>query len=135
MLAVQVAGLAQIATIVLLVGGEGVFNLIGVHPVPDWYKTVAENKMLTFGAVWMANNVAAQLVATGAFEIEVNGLLVFSKLEKGRLPNLHDIHNGLQQLGLEPLGKAGSAAAAQSAVRHQPPPPPPQPAGDDEFAL
>ena len=99
-LAMQIAGLAQIACVVLLLGGESIFKLVGA-PVPDWYKVVAENKMMTFGAVWMANNVAAQMVATGAFEIVADGQVAFSKLETGRLPSAGDIVAGMARLGLE----------------------------------
>lgn len=99
-MAVQVAGVLQVLTIVLLVAGENCFKWLGIDPIPLWYKTVEENKMLTFGAVWMGNNVAAQMVATGAFEISVDGKLIFSKLESGRMPNAHDVTKGLADLGL-----------------------------------
>jgi len=99
-LAMQAAGLAQVACVALLLGGDKVFQLLGT-PTPDWYAAVAENKMMTFGAVWMANNVAAQMVATGAFEIVVDGAVAYSKLETGRLPSAGDIVKGMASVGIE----------------------------------
>ena len=99
-LAMQVAGLAQIACVALLLGGEAIFRFLGA-PTPDWYRAVAENKMMTFGAVWMANNVAAQMVATGAFEIVADGRVAYSKLETGRLPTAGDIVAGMARVGFE----------------------------------
>ena len=96
--AAQAAGMAQVACVALLLGGEKVFQLFGAA-TPGWYHSVAENKMMAFGAVWMANNVAAQMVATGAFEIHVNGELAFSKLETGRLPSAADVVRGMKRAG------------------------------------
>lgn len=90
-------------------GGQ-VFSTLGV-PTPAWYGQVAENKMMTFGAVWFANNMAAQLVNTGAFEIYVDGELAYSKLETGHLPSGMDIIASLAKLGLEQSPASVSAAS------------------------
>mmetsp|Transcript_16749 Transcript_16749/g.67582 ORF Transcript_16749/g.67582 Transcript_16749/m.67582 type:complete len:116 (-) Transcript_16749:514-861(-) len=107
------------ACVVLMLGGDKVFQLLGMPQAPGWVATLNENKMMTFAAVWMANNVAAQMVATGAFEIYVDDRLVFSKLETGRLPTASDIIKGLARLGLEaekkpraPLPRTPPAAVA-----------------------
>mmetsp|Transcript_27337 Transcript_27337/g.82011 ORF Transcript_27337/g.82011 Transcript_27337/m.82011 type:complete len:142 (+) Transcript_27337:130-555(+) len=99
-IAQQVAGMAQIAMVALFLGGEKIFQAFGA-PTPPWYHSVAENKFMTFGMVWMANNVAASMVATGAFEIVVDGQLIYSKLETGRLPSAGQIISGMSRLGLE----------------------------------
>jgi len=91
--------MAQIATLALMIGGEGVFRLFGA-PTPNWYGGFKENKMFAFGCVWMANNVAAGMVATGAFEIVVGDRTIYSKLETGRLPNAKDVIDGLKRVGL-----------------------------------
>mmetsp|Transcript_9261 Transcript_9261/g.23573 ORF Transcript_9261/g.23573 Transcript_9261/m.23573 type:complete len:111 (-) Transcript_9261:173-505(-) len=92
--------MAQLATVALLLGGEKIFSLVGLG-TPSWYHVVAENKMMTFGVVWMANNFANQLIATGAFEIEVDGVPVYSKLDTGRLPTVKDIVDGFHAVGLD----------------------------------
>eukprot|EP00633_Aureoumbra_lagunensis_P000234 CAMPEP_0197287694 /NCGR_PEP_ID=MMETSP0890-20130614/4309_1 /TAXON_ID=44058 ORGANISM="Aureoumbra lagunensis, Strain CCMP1510" /NCGR_SAMPLE_ID=MMETSP0890 /ASSEMBLY_ACC=CAM_ASM_000533 /LENGTH=84 /DNA_ID=CAMNT_0042757667 /DNA_START=756 /DNA_END=1010 /DNA_ORIENTATION=- len=66
--------------------------------------------MMAFGAVWIMNNLAAQLVATGAFEIYVDDNLVFSKLETGRLPTASDIVKNFATVGLHVRTAAQRAA-------------------------
>lgn len=100
LVATQLAGFAQLATVVVLMGGEKVFEMLGV-PTPSWYGVVAENKMMTFGIVWLVNNMANQLIATGAFEIFVGETRVFSKLEMGRLPTVSEISASFKKLGFE----------------------------------
>lgn len=108
----QLAGVAQIATIALMIGGEGLFRVLGA-PVPAWYGGFKDNKMMAFGVVWMANNVAAGLVATGAFEIVVGEDIIFSKLETGRLPNARDVIDGLKAVGLTTTREAKYLGATQ----------------------
>ena len=60
--------MAQIATLALMIGGEGVFRLFGA-PTPNWYGGFKENKMFAFGCVWMANNVAAGILSERNFFI------------------------------------------------------------------
>ena len=96
---VQLTGLLQLFVILLLLLGDKVFTLVGA-PTPEWYKHVEQNKMMTFGMVWMLNSFAAQAVATGAFEVLLDGELAFSKLERGHMPSADDIVAGLEKLGL-----------------------------------
>ncbi|KAJ8601071.1 hypothetical protein CTAYLR_004511 [Chrysophaeum taylorii] len=105
--AAQIAGMAQMATVVLLFVGDRAFTFLGL-PVPSWYGLVAENKMMTFAVVWLANNFANSLVATGAFEIYLDDRLVFSKLETGRLPTVQDLVSGLKQNGLKPISSSNN---------------------------
>ena len=43
-------------------------------------KFINENKMTTFGLVFLANNVAANMATTGAFEVYLDDKEVFSKI-------------------------------------------------------
>ena len=38
--------------------------------------------------------------ATGAFEVEVDGVMVYSKLESGRMPTARDLVEGFEKVGL-----------------------------------
>ena len=42
-------------------------------------------------AFFIVTIVQTQLMQSGAFEIYINGNLEFSKLQSGKMPNLHDI--------------------------------------------
>jgi len=118
---VQCTGILQLATIAMLLLGEGLFKLVGMPAAPEWYKSVEQNKISTFAGVWILNSFAAQGVATGAFEVLLDGDVAFSKLESGHMPSAEDIVRGLEALGM--IGPAGAAAAALDGAAA-----PPQPA-------
>merc|ERR1719178_388918 len=56
-------------------------------PSPAWAAWMLENKiyacMMTF---FLCNAVETQLISTGAFEISLNDMPVWSKIESGRIP-------------------------------------------------
>ena len=96
----QAAQMLQMMGIIFLLFGEGIFNGLGM-PVPEAYKALQENKMLAIGILFIGNSFAQQLVATGAFELELNGQEVYSKLKEGRMPTIEEIITRLETAGLE----------------------------------
>lgn len=85
----QVAHL--VVGLVLIPFGDKLFSLLGVAP-PGFYTTVVKpNRIMSFGVIFIANSFAQSLVATGAFEVYINGGLAFSKLDQGRMPGLGEI--------------------------------------------
>jgi selT/selW/selH-like putative selenoprotein len=87
----QIGGVVQMAGFVVVPFGDKLCALLGA-PVPPFYaESVAPNKMKWFGALWLGGNFAQGMVATGAFEVVINGndkAPVFSKLREGRMPTL-----------------------------------------------
>jgi len=59
---------------------------------------ITENKMAFFGGLFLMNMLAGSLVSTGAFEVEANGQLVFSKIQTGRLPTWPEIVRGIEMV-------------------------------------
>ena len=57
--------------------------------------------MMLFIILFLCNSVAQSLMSTGAFEVEFNGKLVYSKLETGRMPNLNELFEGFAAAGLK----------------------------------
>ena len=62
----------------LLIGviffGDTLFGAIGM-PIPEFYQSVKENKVMAFAMVWFICNMIIQnLLSTGAFEIVLNGV-------------------------------------------------------------
>jgi len=56
-------------------------------PTPNFYLWALDNKIFACMMIFfLANLVETQLISTGAFEISVNGELVWSKLDLGRVP-------------------------------------------------
>lgn len=64
--------------------------LPGMLPQPV-QQALRENKTYVYMGLFMLYQVAGVLVQTGAFEVEVDGKLIFSKLETGQNPNLPHI--------------------------------------------
>lgn len=97
-LAVQLAGLSQWALIALMFAGTSIFASLGMGE-PDWYKTMAANKLNCFIAIFFMNSMAQSMTATGAFEVTVDGELLYSKLETGRMPSAGDLAKVLAAKG------------------------------------
>ena len=98
--------LAAIANIIWLVGiallfaGSYLFKAIDM-PEPKFYVSMKENPVLTFGCLFIINSLGASQLSTGAFEIKVDDVIIFSKLQTGRLPQLVDIVTGLVASGFK----------------------------------
>ena len=98
--------LAAIANIIWLVGiallfaGSYLFKAIDI-PEPKFYISMKENPVLTFGCLFIINSLGASQLSTGAFEIKVDDVIIFSKLQTGRLPQLVDIVTGLVASGFK----------------------------------
>ena len=88
--------------IFLLFGGSYIFKILNI-PEPKIYLMMKENQVASFVVLFMMNSIGASQLSTGAFEISVNDVLVFSKLQQGRLPNLTDIVNGLVSQGFRDI--------------------------------
>ena len=88
--------------IALLLGGITIFKTLKIGE-PDWYQQAKANPVGVFMFLFMMNSFGAQFLSTGAFEIDVDGIVIFSKLTSGRMPNMHDITCGLASLGFKKL--------------------------------
>lgn len=50
-----------------------------------------ENRMMTLGSLFFMQMIAGNIVQTGAFEVELDGQLLFSKLRTGAVPQVPDL--------------------------------------------
>jgi selT/selW/selH-like putative selenoprotein len=74
--------------IFLAVAG-GFFEPIRNH---RWFQKLQDNKwLIILGAFMGLNFLKGILEGTGAYEVYFNGELIFSKLQTGRMPELHEI--------------------------------------------
>ncbi|XP_067625938.1 thioredoxin reductase-like selenoprotein T homolog CG3887 [Eurosta solidaginis] len=77
---------AKILFIVVIVSSFDIFGIIG-QQMPGWWRHLLENKLYTCIMVFFVGNMLeGQLVASGAFEITLNDVPVWSKLQTGRIP-------------------------------------------------
>lgn len=84
--------------ICFMIFGKSAFDLFGV-PCPWIVEYMSNNKMQTFLGLFIMNNIGHSFLATGAFEIYVNDLLLFSKIETGRFPNIEELVRTLNNMG------------------------------------
>ena len=92
--------LLQMLSIPFMFFGDSILAMIGVTQPPFWYKSFQENKMTVFMFVWIGNSIAQNMCATGAFEIQYNDELIFSKLQENRMPSIEEIVRILKSKGL-----------------------------------
>jgi len=97
----QLIGYAQMAAFGVLFFGSLIFQTLKM-PEPDIVKWMSENKMNSFCMIFMMGFMSTQLMATGAFEVYYNGNLIYSKLDEGRIPHVHDLVRNLQMYGVQP---------------------------------
>jgi len=84
--AAQFFSIVKFAIILMVLATFDPFQAVG-QETPAWAAWMLENKiyacMMTF---FLCNAVETQLISTGAFEIHLNDMPVWSKLEAGRIP-------------------------------------------------
>ncbi len=69
--------------------GQGVFNFFGIKDpsqLPAWYNYLQQNKTACLAGLFFLNNWGNSQLSTGAFEIYLDGEIIYSKLASGRVP-------------------------------------------------
>jgi len=87
------------AGMIFLLLGNFIFTTLGVPP-PAFHVKLQDNKLLTIGGLFLFNTLTQQLVATGAFEVHLNGQEIFSKLKEGRMPTIDELIDRLDVAGI-----------------------------------
>ena len=78
--------MAKFLVIIALLTQWDIFGLCGMQ-APSFYLRMQENKLYSILMIFfLCNAVETQLVSTGAFEISLDNLQVWSKIESGRIP-------------------------------------------------
>ncbi|CAH1183693.1 unnamed protein product [Phaedon cochleariae] len=82
----RVLGGLKMLIILCILGGVNIFEYIN-QPRPSWWAWCTENKLYACMMLFfLCNIVEGQLIQSGAFEIILNDVPVWSKLETGRIP-------------------------------------------------
>lgn len=94
--------LLHILTIAAIAFGDSFWSIVPFfNGPPRWYQTCKEYPMQTFvGIFFIIPTFVQAFVTTGAFEISLNGEVLFSKIELGRFPNGQDLIGMFQTAGL-----------------------------------
>lgn len=92
----RILSMIKMAVLVCLLLGQNPFLLLNI-PTPAIYRWALENKMYACLAIFfLSNSIETSLISTGAFEISVNDVPLWSKLETGRLPSANEFIQMLQ---------------------------------------
>lgn len=102
---VKVTSAVQFGTIALALMGDTIF---GANP-PGFVHHINENRVALLGGGFVLNSWAQTKMASGAFEIYLNGQLIFSKLKVGRLPTQEELSAAMSAHGLFPDEKFGDS--------------------------
>lgn len=77
----------QIGSIIIVTAGDHIFPRLGYTVPPPWYYSLKQKRFGVIATTWLlGNSLQSFLQGTGAFEVECNGHLVFSKLRENRFP-------------------------------------------------
>lgn len=72
--------------IVCILGGVNIFDYFNMQQ-PSWWQWCVENKIYSCMMLFfLCNLIEGQLMQSGAFEISLNDVPIWSKLESGRFP-------------------------------------------------
>ena len=83
----RIISMLKMAILVCLIFGQNPFPLLNI-PTPAVYSWALQNKMYACLMIFFfSNSIESYLISTGAFEISVNDVPLWSKLETGRLPS------------------------------------------------
>jgi len=101
-LLLKLLSMVQLAGLLVVVLGRNAFSILGFRTVPGWYYTIEKNGVqLAILVYLLLPQILSKYVVTGAFEIELDGVTIFSKIQTGRLPQYADLVNPLVEAGLE----------------------------------
>jgi selT/selW/selH selenoprotein domain len=81
----------QYGLFAILLFGDQIFAALKITPPAIYYKLREKKMMAGMMIFFLGNNLHSMLTSTGAFEITLDGQLVFSKLASGRMPSIADI--------------------------------------------
>jgi len=91
----------QLACLAIALCGEGLFRFFGMA-TPTWYFNARENPMLVLALVFfIVPTLINSMMVSGAFEVELDGSLIYSKMQTGRMASGQELLNALQAAGLE----------------------------------
>ncbi|XP_057368405.1 thioredoxin reductase-like selenoprotein T [Daphnia carinata] len=82
----QFLGIVKILLILLVVSGTNIFEHLGVQAPSAWEWTQQNKFYACLMTFFLCNAIEGQLISTGAFEIILNDVPLWSKLETGRIP-------------------------------------------------
>lgn len=93
----------RFALILMVILGPDAFIKFGLQP-PSIFERAYDNKIVAILLISIVGGqIETMLVSTGAFEVTVDGQMVWSKLEIGRLPSADEVLKFISSPGSIPM--------------------------------
>lgn len=97
----------KLFSILLIVSGQNVFVLLGLTTPRAWTWSQDNKVFSCLMAFFLCNMLETHFLSTGAFEVTLNNVPVWSKLQSGYVPNIQEIFqildNHLKMNQVDPL--------------------------------
>jgi hypothetical protein len=92
----------QLMAMGLIIFGDGLWtNILQFRAVPSFYYQVKQYSFQVGVLVFfIVPKMLNKYIITGAFEMILDGVTVYSKLETGRMPHAGDLLSPLEAIGL-----------------------------------
>jgi len=102
LLLANILSYVQIFVVAVFFLGDSFWHYIPfVQSPPEFYHAMKRNPIpFLFGIFLIVPSIIQGHVSTGAFEIALDGEIVFSKLESGRFPEANDLFKAFVKAGL-----------------------------------
>lgn len=96
----MVGSILQMGGVAITLGGGLLFDKLGL-PEPFFVPVMRRNSVLTVVGLSFINFFCGSFVSTGAFEVSIDGDVVFSRLEeKGKFPSGARLMRELEKRGI-----------------------------------
>ncbi|EQC33894.1 hypothetical protein, variant [Saprolegnia diclina VS20] len=96
-----IVGYAQAVGFIFLLAGEHILSALNLPADMPLFVQTRDNKFAVFAGLMLLSSISQSMSATGAFEVYLNGTLVFSKIRMGRWPNMQELVQALEAHGLQ----------------------------------
>jgi len=92
----------QLLTMGFVLFGDSLWiNVFKFRQVPSWYYSIKQyGFQFSLAIFFLIPQMLNSYVITGAFELVVDGEVIFSKLKEGRMPDATDILVAFEKLGM-----------------------------------
>lgn len=97
----------QLLAMGLIIFGDGLWtNVLRFRQVPGFYHKIKEHSFQAGMFVFvLLPTLLNKFIVTGAFEMILDGVTVYSKLQTGRMPHAGDLVAPLEAIGLFRVGE------------------------------
>lgn len=104
----------KLGVIFMIAMGNNPFPHLNMD-TPSIWNWAVENKIYACMMLFFISNaIETQLVSTGAFEISLNDMPIWSKLESGKVPQYHELVHILEQNMQMTIDPSMSSQSVQS---------------------